>query len=504
MTQDTRMRPPAWSPAGPDARRRRAVRLLLAAVIPLALFYFAWLLRPERVGQPVLYGLLLAAELFNAAQALGFWWTCARDRRVRRGAWLGPPPTVDVFIPVYDEPVAVVEPTVRAATELTGADVAVHLLDDGGSDELAALAARHGVGYLRREGSEGAKAGNINHALARTSAPLVAVLDCDHVPEPHFLEATLGCFAGERVAFVQAPQYYANWDRGEVPAAAWSQQSLFFGPIARGKDGHDAMFCCGTNVVFRRAALEDVGGFPTDSVTEDFKLSLRLHELGWQSRYVPEVLAHGLGPEDMASYVSQQQRWSRGCLSALPAVLRAALPLRLKLQYALSASFFLTGWTVLVYMTFPIVRLLTGAQPLAATTADQFLAHFAPYFGLSLLAVTMLGGGAYTFKAFALQAASFWIHVQSTVLALLGRRGGFVVTPKEGALGRQPRAVAPALAAIAVLAAVAGYGLLRDRDPATMNNVAFAVLHVSVLLAGVLPALRSAPLPAPRPLPAPA
>jgi cellulose synthase (UDP-forming) len=158
-------------------------------------------------------------------------------------------------------------------------------------------------------------------------------------------------------------------------------------------------------------------------------------------------------------------------------------------------------------MTFPVVRLLTGAQPLAATTADQFLAHFAPYFGLSLLAVTALGGGAYTFKAFALQAASFWIHVQSTVLTLLGRRGGFVVTPKEGAVGRQPRAVAPALAAIVALSAVAAYGLLRDRDPATLNNVAFATLHIAVLLAGVWPALRREPLaaaPAPRPAPVPA
>jgi cellulose synthase (UDP-forming) len=505
MSTDTRLRTPAWDPAAPGAGRRRAIRALLLAMAPLALFYFAWLLQGERVGHPVLYGLLIAAELFNAAQAFGFWWTCGRDRRRRRPAWIGPPPRVDVLVPVYDEPVAVVEPTVRAATAMTGARVRVHVLDDGGSDEMAAMARRHGAGYVRREGSEGAKAGNINHALARTDGELVAVLDCDHVPEPHFLEAMLGHFADPRMAFAQAPQYYANWDRGEVPAAAWGQQALFFGPIARGKDGHEAMFCCGTNVLFRRAALEAVGGFPADSVTEDFELSIALHERGWRSRYVPEVLAHGLGPEDMASYVSQQQRWSRGCLSALPAVLRSSLPSRQKLQYALSASYFLTGWTVLAYMSFPVVRLLTGAQPLAATSADQFLAHFAPYFGLSLLAVTALGGGAYTFKAFALQAASFWIHVQSTVLALLGRRGGFVVTPKEGARGRQPRAVAPALAAIAVLSAIAAYGLLRDRDPATLNNVAFAALHIAVLLSGVAPALRREPLPAaPRAAPAPA
>jgi cellulose synthase (UDP-forming) len=76
----------------------------------------------------------------------------------------------------------------------------------------------------------------------------------------------------------------------------------------------------------------------------------------------------------------------------------------------------------------------------------------------------------------------------------LRRRGTFVVTPKEGAIGRQPRAVAPALVALAVLIGAAVYGLLRDQDPATLNNVAFAALHVSVLLAGVLPALRATPL----------
>jgi cellulose synthase (UDP-forming) len=503
---DTRLRRPAWSAAAPDYRRRIWIRLLLMAALPLAVFYFAWLLHPQRIGQPVLYVLLLAAELFNAAQALGFWWTCARERPHRRGTWDGPPPEVDVFIPVYDEPVAVVEPTVRAATKMTGAHVHVHVLDDGESDEIAAMAERAGACYIRRTVHHGAKAGNINHALLRTSAPFVVVLDCDHVPERNALEAMLPALGDERCAFAQAPQYYANADRGEVPAAAWGQQALFFGPIARGKDGHGAMFCCGTNVLFRRAALEDAGGFPQDSVTEDFELSIRLHERGWCSRYVPEVLAKGLGPEDMASYVSQQQRWSRGCLAALPAVWRSRMPFALKLQYALSASFVLTGWTVLVYMAFPVVRILTGAQPLAATTADQFLGHFAPYFGLSLLAVTVLGGGSYTFKAFALQAASFWIHVQSTVLTVLRRRGGFVVTPKEGVAGPQPRAVTPTLVAVAVLIAVMVYGLMRDRDPATLNNVAFAGLHIVVLLAGVMPALRRRPLPvpaAPRAIPAP-
>jgi cellulose synthase (UDP-forming) len=356
------------------------------------------------------------------------------------------------------------------------------------------MAARHGAGYARRRSRSGAKAGNINHALRRTSAPYVLVLDCDHVPDANLLLATLGHLAAEDVAFVQTPQYYANWRANALAGAAWAQQALFFGAIARGKDGHGVMFCCGTNVVFRRAALDAVGGFPERSLTEDFQLSIHLHEAGWRSAYVPHVLARGLGPEDMASYVGQQHRWARGCLSALPTVLRARLPLRARLHYALSCMFFLSGWTVLAYMAFPVIRILTGAQPLDAATSDQFLLHFAPYFGLALYFVALAGNGSYTFRALALQTASFWIGIHATLLALTRRRGSFKVTPKRGQQGRQPRAVLPALAMMALLASVGLYGLLDGgTDPGTLNNVAFAAVHVAVLAAGVAPALRRAP-----------
>jgi cellulose synthase (UDP-forming) len=137
-----------------------------------------------------------------------------------------------------------------------------------------------------------------------------------------------------------------------------------------------------------------------------------------------------------------------------------------------------------------VIRLVTGAQPIAEGTADQFLIHFAPYFVTALTTVAVAGTGAYTFAAFGLAAASYWIHVQASIRALLRRAGRFVVTPKRGAAQRQPRAVAPTLLAIATLIAVSVYGLGRDRSPATLNNVAFALLHVSVLSSGAWYALR--------------
>jgi cellulose synthase (UDP-forming) len=467
------------------------MRLMMAVALPLVVLYFGWLLHPDRVGHPALYAALVIAELFNVVQAMGFWWTCSKQRgrpalSLRDG---GAPPRVDVFVPTYDEPVDIVEPTIAAAVRMRGAAITVHVLDDGDRPEMAALAGRHGARYVTREHHVGAKAGNINHALALTAAPFVAVLDCDHVPDEAFLERTLGHLADDRMALVQTPQYYANARSGRIASAAWGQQALFFGPIACGKDGQGAMFCCGTNAVFRRAALEETGGFPEESLTEDFELSVHLHERGWRTAYVPEVLARGLGPEDMASYVSQQQRWARGCLSGIRPALRAHLPLRVRAHYLLSSMFFLSGWTVLVYMAMPILRIATGAQPIGAAGGDAFLSHFTPYFGWALFTVALAGGGTYTFNAFALQTASFWIHIQATFYALLGRRGRFVVTPKQGERRRQLRPVLPGLAMIAALLGAAGWGLWHDHSPGTLNNVAFAALHVSVLVAGVWGAL---------------
>ncbi|HEX4731072.1 MAG TPA: glycosyltransferase [Solirubrobacterales bacterium] len=484
MSADPRLLPPDWSASAAAPPRR--LRLLVLLAIPLAVWYFGWLLQPGRVGVPALFGLLVAAELFNLLQAGGFWWTVTRRGRRRPAAArrVGEPPLVDVLIPTYDEPLAVLEPTVRAATRLRGARLVVSVLDDGCRPEVEAMAARLGARYVEREESVGAKAGNINSALLSTGSPFVAVFDCDHVPRPDFLERTLEPMADEKLAFVQTPQYYANARRGGIAAAAWAQQALFFGAIARGKDADDAMFCCGTNVLFRRTALESVGGFPTDSITEDFVLSVRMHERGWQTRYLPEVLAVGLGPEDMASYVSQQRRWARGCLGAIGAVLRARLPFRKRLHYLLSSAYFLSGWALLVYMSFPVIRIFTGAQPIAAASADQFLIHFAPYFCTALTIVVVAGRGAYTFGGFALAAASFWIHILASLAALTRRAGRFVVTPKQGAARRQPLAMAPTLLAIGTLLAASIWGFVNQRSPSTLNNVAFALLHVVVLASG--------------------
>ena len=482
---DVREAPVDWTPVSDTPWRIRATRVLVVVNVVLAIRYLTWLLAPGRPANVLLYVLLVGAEVFNLVQGAGFWWTLSRLRRPVSTPPLRARYTVDVFIPTYNEPVDVVELTVAAATRLTGAEGRVALLDDGDRPEMEDLARRYDVRYIARPVHDGAKAGNVNWAMNQTDAPFVAILDCDHVADPEFLEVCLAHLEDPDVAFVQTPQYYANWRDGGIAEATWSQQALFFGTIAVGRDAMDAMFCCGTNVVFRRVALESAGGFSPDSLTEDFELSIRLHEQGWRTVYVPEVLARGLGPEDMGSYVSQQLRWARGCLAALPRIVMSRLPFRIRLQYLLSAAYWLTGWTLLIYMSFPVVRILTGEQPVQVASADQFLLHWAPYFIASMATVALTSRGRYTYSAFALMSSIFWVHIVASVLTLLRRKGSFAVTPKRGTAKLQLRPILAPLVAITVLVAVAVFGLVRDTSPATVTIASFAFVHVAVLLSGI-------------------
>jgi cellulose synthase (UDP-forming) len=470
----------------------RAITLVWAvAGLAAAAFYFGWLLQPERVGIAWLFGALVVADLFNAFHALSFWATCLRRPRERVRRAPARPPRVDVFIPTLNEPAEVLEPTIRAAAAMRGAHLRVIVLDDGGRLEIAALARRLGVQYLARTERGGAKAGNINHALRvtdRGGAPYVCVFDSDHVPRPQFLERTLPLFADERMALVQTPQVYANADRGPLTRGAAEQQAIFFGPICAGRDGFGAAFCCGTNFVARRATLDAAGGFPEDSITEDIVLSTRLIGLGCEIAYVGEPLADGLGPEDAKSYASQQLRWATGCLDLLlrrPSLWRS-LSWAQRWQFFVATSYWLTGWTILVYLSLPVMRLLFGWQPIGAD-AEGFTLHFLPYFAVAIVNLARFTSGGYSIRGLLLNWGSFPLHIRATFRALLGRSRGFSVTSKSALSGVAWGALAPNVACVAVIASAVVVGLAGGVTPAIVNNVSFALLDA--VLVGSLAAL---------------
>src|SRR5262249_32313505 len=212
--------------------------------------------------------------------------------------------TVDVFVPVYDEPYELVARSLAAAIAIRYPH-RTYLLDDARDPRFATLAGSLGAGYLTRLGNAHAKAGNVNAALARTAGEFVAILDVDHVPAPDFLGAVLGYFRDPSVGFVQSGLAFHNHYESIVARAAAGQAYNVYGPTSMGMHGCGAAPVWGSHCTFRRAALRSIGGHQT-GLPEDLHTALRLHAGGWRSIFVPTLHAAGLVPADLHAFTRQQ------------------------------------------------------------------------------------------------------------------------------------------------------------------------------------------------------
>jgi cellulose synthase (UDP-forming) len=228
---------------------------------------------------------------------------------------------VDIFIATYNEEEAILDRTIIGAKSQDYQHFRVHVLDDGRRDWLRELCRRRGVGYITRPDNEHAKAGNLNHGLRWLAehggaGEFVAILDADFVPQPNFLRHALALFHEPDVGCVQTPQHFFNPDplqQGFEAAHRWpDEQRFFFDILLASKDAWGVAFSCGTSSICRLSAIEAIGGFPTESVTEDMLLSVQLKSLGWRTVYLNERLSVGLAPEGLREYVTQRVRWCTG------------------------------------------------------------------------------------------------------------------------------------------------------------------------------------------------
>lgn len=230
-------------------------------------------------------------------------------------------PKVDVLICTYNEDENILERTIIGTRALTYPNFRIWVCDDGRRAWLKALCERYEVGYITREENAHAKAGNINAALKKLAKldekpQFISILDADFVPLPSFLTRTVSLALDADVGVVQTPQHFFNPDPIQSNLAltrVWpDEQRFFFDIVMASKDAWNAAFCCGTSSVIRFDALQSIGGFPTDSVTEDYLLSLRLREKGFRTVYLNEALSLGLAPEGLAEYSGQRSRWALG------------------------------------------------------------------------------------------------------------------------------------------------------------------------------------------------
>lgn len=394
---------------------------------------------------------LWAAEVYGLGSSILFYYTAWNTTPSHQWRPASTGVTVDVMVPSYNEPLWVLRRTLLGAMRITYPHK-TFLLDDGHRPAMRELARELGCGYITRPNNEGAKAGNLNWAMAHTSGELIAIFDADHVPLPNFLDRTVGYFDDARLAFVQTPQEYYNIESFQhvtKPDAkrSWHEQQLFYRVIEPGKDHWNASFFCGSCGVMRRSALDDVGGFATETITEDMHTSLRLHARGWSSAYHNEVLALGLAAQTATPFHLQRLRWGQGTLQVLrrERVLRnRGLTIHQRLNYFASALHYFDGYQRLLLYLAPSLAVATGVLPIRALTLP-FIASVLGYYAASMLAFKLSGRGYAMFIATErYHMVRFYTYIRASVGLIAGRKLRFSVSPKAAAGAGDLRLALPA------------------------------------------------------------
>lgn len=411
-------------------------KVLVVAFVLVATGYLAWRATTFNPEHPVFSWLVYGAEVYGVLVAwvhIFMMWRLTQRQAPAAADGL----SVDVFVTCVNEPVHMLRRTLLLARDMDYPHQ-TWLLDDGNRPLMRELAASLGVNYLARSSREHAKAGNLNHALAHSSAALIALFDADHAPGRNFLTRTLGYFQDPQVGFVQTPQEFFNLDSfqhrlRQRTRRLWTEQSLFFKVVQRGKDYWNAAFFCGTCAVVRRSALERIGGFATGTVTEDLHTSIRLHKDGWRSVYHAEALAFGIAPAHITPFLAQRIRWGQGAMQVLRKegiLMTPRLSAAQKLNYLASMTTYFDGWQKGLFWMAPAIVLLTGWLPIDAS-GWVFLCWFVPYFVLSISVFEEIGRGYGSWlHAEQYNFARFAAFMRAT-LGLLPGQHTFTVTDKS-------------------------------------------------------------------------
>ena len=360
------------------------LRVVLVATILLSIIYFGWRMF---FSIPIEYGVvpsiacivLLVVELIGFIESLILYTGLMGMKRypvpeIEDDQF----PDVDIFIATYNEPADLLVKTINGCNNLKYPDkskVHVWLCDDNRRPEIKELAKEMGIGYFDRPDNEGAKAGNLNHALGLTSAPYVVTLDADMIPMSDFLLKTIPYFVDAELrmkdvkeedklhlALLQTPQSFYDPDLFQhalySEKHAPNEQDFFYRTIEVAKASTNSVIYGGSNTVLSRKALEDIGGFYTGSITEDFATGFLLEEKGYISLATGEPLANGQAPHTYNEHIKQRIRWGRGVIATakqLKIFKSSGLTMKQKLSYYSSVSYWFSSLKSLVYIMSPLL-----------------------------------------------------------------------------------------------------------------------------------------------------
>lgn len=329
--------------------------------------------------------------------------------------------SVDIFIPYCGEPIDTVQKTLNAAVSIDYANKKVYLLDDGEDDNIKSLCEQLNAEYIRRPTHEDRKAGNLNYALNVTSGDLILAIDADQVVKPEIINSIIGYFTISPIGFVQTKQSFKLPENDPWGNA----DEVFYKVMMPGKDYDNAAISCGSGVLYRRKALDSIGGFSSWNLVEDLYTSFLLHSKGWRSVYHDTGYTEGTAPTDVISHAKQRWQWAvdsqRLVLWDNP-LFKKGLGFYQRLQYFHTGYHYIVfGLFLPVFFILPIWALFTHHFMLQEPFW-YYIAARAPYFLLYLISNKLITDKLHTFKVFQAQAGLFAVYFSAFVAALFSRK----------------------------------------------------------------------------------
>lgn len=338
-------------------------------------------------------------------------------------------PDVDVFVATYSEDADLLYKTLRGCTRMKYPDpkkVHIYLCDDGHREEMRALAARVGVNYLDREDHKGAKAGNLNNALAHSDSPYVVTFDADMIPRSNFLMRTIPYFVDAelrnrelpeedkiKIGFLQSPQSFYNLDLFQFNLYSESripnEQDYFYKDIQVARTKTNSVIYGGSNTVLSREALEAIGGFYTGAITEDFATGILIEKKQYVGIGTAEPLASGLSPQDLKDLIQQRTRWARGVIATgrkMHILMGSGLTFAQKMNYWASVWYWYAPLKRLIYILSPMLYATFGFMVFKCTL-PQVLVFWLPMYISSNISLRMLSRNIRSTK---------WTNIYETVL----------------------------------------------------------------------------------------
>ncbi|CAI3556993.1 glycosyltransferase [Clostridium neonatale] len=346
-------------------------------------------------------------------------------------------PDVDIFIATYNEPVELLYKTINGCINMEYPDenkVHIYICDDSNRIEMKKLAEEMNINYITRTERKDAKAGNFNNALAKTDSPLVVTFDADMIPMHDFLMSTVPYFVEDltnakkiekkdgkearknrkgKIGFIQTPQSFYNPDLFQYNLFSETripnEQDYFYRDIQISRNKSNSVIYGGTNTVISREALDEIGGFYTKVITEDFATGILIQSNGYTCYAIDEVHASGLAPEDLKGLVKQRQRWARGCIQTgrkLNILFRKGLNISQKLSYISAITYWYGCLKRLIYIMAPILFSVFGVVVVKCTLLEVLI-FWLPMYIFSSKSLKLVSRKIRTVK---------WTNVYETIL----------------------------------------------------------------------------------------